>query len=132
MGKNPMDRVMVYDGALPQTTDILYTGKFGMVGQAYQNRALLGTSTVVAGLKCLPTSPTPDLHVTVDVGSIYQMDPTDAAAFADLGIDNTSIMKQGILNTAGVADHHAAGTAGFSQVYLVQAILNDVDAGRRS
>lgn len=124
-----MDRVMVYDGALPQTTDILNTNKFGLVAQAYQNRALLGSNTVVAGLACLPTSPTPDLHVSVGVGSIYQMDPTDAAAYADLGVDNNTIMKQGILASPAVLTITPPGTAGFSQVYLVQAILNDVDAG---
>jgi hypothetical protein len=124
-----MDRVMVYDGALPQTTDILNTNKFGFVGQAYQNRAILGTNTVVAGLPCTATVPTPDLHVTVGVGSIYQLDPTDASAYADLGVDNNNIVKQGILATPQVLLVTPPATSGFSQVYLVEAILNDVDAG---
>lgn len=124
-----MDRVMVYDGALPQTTDILNQGKANLVGQAYQNRAILGTATVVAGLACTPTSPTADLNIHIDVGSIYQMDPTDATAYADLGTDSNTIMKQGILSTALTLGIVPPVTAGFSQVFLVQAILNDVDAG---
>lgn len=124
-----MDRVIVYPGALPQTTDVLNTNKFAMVGQAYQNQAILGTNTVVSGLACTPTSPTADLHVTIDVGTIYQIDPTDTAAYGDLGSDSKNIMKQGILNTPQQLTITPPGTAGFSQVYLVEAILNDVDAG---
>jgi hypothetical protein len=124
-----MDRVIVYPGALPQDTDILTLDKSALVAQAYQNLAVLGSATVVAGLACTPTSPTPDLHVTVGVGSIYQMDPTDAAAYGSLGIDNNNIMKQGILATPAVLSITPPSTAGFSQVFLVQAILNDVDAG---
>jgi hypothetical protein len=125
-----MDRVIVYDGALPQTTDVLNAGKFGMVGQAYQNLALLGSATVVAGLACLPTSPTPDLHVSIGVGSIYQLDPTDAAAYGDLGVDNNNIMKQGILAAPVILTITPPATPGFSQVYLVQAALADVDGGQ--
>lgn len=124
-----MDRVIVYDGALPQTTDILNAGKFAMVGQAYQNRAILGTNTVVSGLACTPTTPTADLNVHINVGSIYQMDPTDATAYGDLGTDNNNIVKQGILPTPLTLAITPPVTAGFSQVFLVQAILNDLDAG---
>lgn len=126
-----VDRVIVYDGALPQTTDILNTNKFGMLGQAYQNRAILGTNTVVSGLACTPTTPTADLNVHVGVGSIYQLDPPDQSAYGDLGVDTAiSIMKQGISNTPLTLAISPPGTAGFSQVFLVEAILNDVDAGQ--
>jgi hypothetical protein len=124
-----MDRVIVQPGALPQDVDILYSGKFGLLGQAYQNMAVLGTTTVVAGLAATPTSPTADLHVTVGVGTIYQMDPTDASAYGTLGVDNTNVMKQGINATPQVLTITPPGTAGFSQVYLVQAILSDIDGG---
>lgn len=124
-----MDRVIVYPGALPQTTDVLLSNKFGVVGQAYQNLAMLGSSTVVAGLACTPASPTANLTVTVGVGSIYQLDPTDQAAYGDLGTDNNNIMKQGILAAPVVLPIVPPATSGFSQVFLVQAILNDVDSG---
>lgn len=125
-----MDRSIVYPGALPQTTDLLNTNKFALVDQAYQNFSILGVTTVVAGLACTPTSPTADLHVTVGIGTIYQMDPTDASAYGDLGVDNANIMKQGILQTPVQLTITPPVTAGFSQVYLVQADLNDVDAGQ--
>ncbi|UGY23706.1 hypothetical protein HU675_0038135 [Bradyrhizobium septentrionale] len=124
-----MDRAIVYTGALPQTTDVLNTNKFMMQALAYGMRAILGTNTYVDGLVCLPTSPTPDLHVSVGVGSIYAQDPTDASAYGDLGVDNTTIYKQGILQSAQQLTITPPGTSGFSQVYLVQAILQDVDAG---
>lgn len=127
-----MDRVIVYDGALPQVTDILNTNKFAMVGRSFMNAAVLGTSTVVAGLACTPTTPTADLNVHVAVGSIFQQDPTDATAYGDLGIDTAVIMKQGLLQTAQTLAITPPGTAGFSQVYLIQAILNDVDTGTQT
>jgi hypothetical protein len=125
-----MDRVIVYDGALLQTTDVLNTNKFALLANAHQNRSILGTNTVVSGLACTPTSPTADLHVNIGVGAIYQMDPTDQSAYGDLGTDSTNIMKQGILNAPIVLTITPPGTAGFSQVFLVEAILNDVDAGQ--
>lgn len=125
-----MDRVITYPGALPQTVDGLNAGKFALVDQAYQNLSILGATTVVAGLACTPTSPTADLHVTINVGTIYQMDPTDQTAYGDLGVDNANIMKQGMLQAPVQLTISPPGTAGFSQVYLVQAILNDVDAGQ--
>ncbi|WP_315792216.1 MULTISPECIES: hypothetical protein [unclassified Bradyrhizobium] len=124
-----MDRVIVQPAALPQDTDILLSNKFAMLGQAYQNMALLGTSTVVAGLAATPTSPTADLHVTIGAGTIYQMDPTDASAYGSAGVDNTNVMKQGINATPQVLSIAPPATSGFSQVYLVQAILNNVDGG---
>lgn len=124
-----MDRALVYTGALPQTVDILNTNKFMMQALAYGMRAILGTNTYVDGLVCLPTSPTPDLHVSVGVGSIYAQDLTDASAYGDLGVDNTTIYKQGILQSAQELTITPPSTSGFSQVYLVQAVLQDVDAG---
>jgi hypothetical protein len=45
--------------------------------------AMLGTSTVVAGLSCVPTGPA-SLQVVVNEGSIYQLDETDATAYGRL------------------------------------------------
>jgi hypothetical protein len=123
------DRVMVYPGALPQTSDILSTNKFMMTALAYGMRAILGTSTYVDGLVCSPTTPTPDLNVSIGVGSIYAQDQTDASAYSDLGTDSNTIYKQGILNVAQQLTITPPATAGFSQVFLVQAILQNVDAG---
>lgn len=123
-----MDRVIAYDGALPQTTDILNTNKNMLLGLSYLNQAILGSATVIAGLACVPTVPA-GLQVNVGPGTIYQMDPTDQAAYGDLGTDPIQVMKQGIVRGTTTLIITPPGTAGQSQVYLVEAILNDVDAG---
>lgn len=123
-----MDRVIVYDGALPQTTDILQSNKNAMAGQAYQNMAILGQTTVVSGLAIGPTAPA-SLQVTIGQGSIYSMDPMDATAYGDLGLDISSSMKQGILAAPVTLTITPPVTVGFEQYYLVQVELLNVDGG---
>jgi hypothetical protein len=123
-----MDRVLVSDAALLQSTDILSTNKFGMIAQAFLARAILGVPTLVDGLACNPTSPA-SLQVTVGVGSIYALDPVDATAYNDLGVDNNTIVKQGILYNPVTLTITPPTTAGYSQVFLIQAILQDIDTG---
>jgi hypothetical protein len=122
------DRVIVYDAALPQTTDILNTNKFGMISQAFFDRAVLGGATAVHGLLCAPTAPA-SLQVTVGDGSIYQLDEVDASAYGDLGTDANTILKQGILYSPVSLTITPPSTSGYSQVFLVQAILQDIDGG---
>jgi hypothetical protein len=123
-----MDRVLVSDAALPQATDILNTNKFGMVAHAFLARAILGVPTAIDGLACNPTTPA-SLQVTVGVGSIYALDPVDATAYNDLGVDNNQIVKQGILYNPVTLTITPPSTAGYSQVFLVQAILQNIDTG---
>jgi hypothetical protein len=122
------DRAIVYDGALPQTTDVLNTNLFGMISEAFQNKAIIGSTTAVAGLACAPTAPA-SLQVSIGTGSIYANDNIDASAYGDLGTNFNTVVKQGILQAAQILTITPPSTAGFSQVYLVEAILNDVDAG---
>jgi hypothetical protein len=124
-----MDRVMVYTGPLPQSTDILNTNKFGMQAMAWGMQAILGTNTYVDGLACTPASPTPNLTVTVGTGSIYSEDEVDATAYSDLGTDTSSLYKQGVNATPQVLTITPPSTSGYSQVFLVEAILSDVDTG---
>jgi hypothetical protein len=124
-----VDRAIVYDNALPQSIDILNTNKFGLVAQGRALWAILGGNTVVHGLQCTQTSPTATLNVNVAPGSIYTQDPTDANAYGDLGIDNTIIIKQGIIPTAATLTITPPSTSGFSQIYLIEAALQDVDTG---
>jgi hypothetical protein len=124
-----MDRTIIYDAEIPQTTDLLNTGKFALVGQSYLNRAILGVATVCDGLACTPTSPTADLYVNVGVGTIYTLDQVDATAFSDLGTDTHVVMKQGILADPVRLQITPPGTPGYSQVFLVEAIIQDVDGG---
>ncbi len=107
-----VDRVMVYTGALPQTLDILSSNKYNLVGMAYGMQAILGTTTIVDGLGCLPTSPTADLHVNIQVGSIYSLVQTDATAYSDLSTDSTTIYKQGINPSIQVLTITPPGTVG--------------------
>jgi len=123
-----VDRVIVYDSAIPQTTDILQTNKMGMIGQSFLARAILGSNVEVNGLVCLPTSPA-SLQVTVSPGSIYELDEVDATAYGDLGVDANTVVKQAINYATQTLTITPPGTTGFSQVFLVQVALNDVDAG---
>ncbi len=127
------DRSIVYAGALPQTTDFLTASKFAMFGDAFLALAALGNSasapsTVVAGLPCTPTTPA-SLQVNVGPGAIFSLDATDATAYGDLGADPTQIFKMGIRPTTGALTITPPSTTGYSQVFLVQAILSDIDAG---
>jgi hypothetical protein len=124
-----MDRAIVYDAQLPQVTDILNTNKFNMYGLAFALQAILGSNTVVAGLPCTPTSPSASLQVVIGPGTIYSIDPADGTAYGDLGVDTTSLMKEGILAAAVNLTITPPGAVGFSQVYLVQVALEDVDTG---
>jgi hypothetical protein len=125
-----MDRVIVYPGALPQDTDILNTNKFALLNSAAMNAAVIGRSgTFVSGLTCTPQAPA-DLNVNIGVGTIYQVDEVDASAYGSLGTDTAkTITKQGILDVAQTLTITPPVTTGFSQVYLVQATLQDADDG---
>jgi hypothetical protein len=120
---------MVFTGELPQTADILNTNKFAMFGLGYAMQAILGVTTLVDGCACLPTSPTADLNVNIQVGSIYSLTTVDSTAYSDLGTDTSSIVKQGIQPSVQVLAITPPGTVGQSQVYLVQAEYQDVDTG---
>ena len=71
------------------------------------------------------------LQVNVGAGSIYQLDEVDATAYGDLGTDTNTILKQGILYLPVSLTITPPSTAGFSQVFLVEAIIDDIDAGQQ-
>ncbi len=123
-----MDRAIVYPGALPRGADILQMNKNAVTGLGHLAQAMLGTGTVVAGLACTPTG-VPSLQVNIAPGSIYTYGQVDASSYGSLGIDATNIIKQGILAAQATLTISPPSTAGFSQVYLVQAQYSDVDAG---
>jgi hypothetical protein len=124
-----MDRAIVYDAQLPQTTDILNTNMFFMKGLSFALRAMLGDNAAVHGLTCTPTGPA-TLNVLLGIGEIYQLDPVDATAYGDLGTDSAhTILKQGLLQDPVTLAITPPGTPGFSQIYLVQVILQDIDTG---
>ena len=130
-----MDRSIVYTSALPRTVDFLNASKFAMIGNAFAMKGCLGWTGLtppppyVEGLACTPTTPTADLNVHIGVGSIYAVDNTDATAYGDLGTDTNNILKQGILYNPVTLAITPPATPGYSQVYLVQAALQDLDGG---
>lgn len=122
-----MDRNMVYVGEQPQTVDILACNKDNLVGLAYAMRGLVGTNVEVNGLAVTPTSPIADLRIHIDTGSIYALDTLDATAYGDLGADTSTVVKQGLSQTPLTFTITPPGTAGQSQVFLVEAQLQDND-----
>ena len=122
-----MDRVMVYPGAIPLETDILNTNKNSMIALSKLAAAILGTSTVVNGLTCGPTSPA-SMQVQMSAGEIYETENVDATAFSSLAADTThSIQKQGIMLDTLNLSCAAPGGAGQSINYLIEAQYQDSD-----
>lgn len=129
-----MDRMIVYPGAVPLASDLLWTNRFAMYGLARLSETLLGTSTYVSGLGCTPTGPA-SLNVQVAYGSIYFQTQADATAYGVLAADPQLIVKQGNINpitpgstTAQLFTITPPGTPGQSQNYLIQSTYADVDA----
>lgn len=128
IGKN-MDRQIVWSGAIPLETDLLNTNKYAMIGLAKLAAAIMGSSTYVRGLDCVPTSPA-SMVVNVGAGEIYSLDNIDNTAYSSLAADTThSILKQGILLDAASFTLTAPGTSGYSVNYLIQATYSDTDNG---
>jgi hypothetical protein len=100
----------------------------GQIGLGYALRGILGVNTVVHNLACTPTVPA-SLQVTIGVGAIYTLDTLDTVAYSDLGLDQSQIIKQGLLLSPTTLTITPPGTSGQSQVYLVEAILSDIDTG---
>ncbi len=124
-----MDRQIVYSGQVPQTTDLLNTNRQTMIALAKLCADLFGTSTVISGLGCVPTTPA-SMSVTINPGQIYQLANVDGTAYSALPADTThSVLKQGILMDAQSFILSAPATAGYSQNYLIQAayLENDIN-----
>ena len=80
-----MDRNIVYPGSIPLDTDLLNINRNNMVALGYLAQAVLGTSIVVDGLACAPTTPA-SLTVVVGPGSITQAhQPDEYVSLEQLG-----------------------------------------------
>lgn len=124
-----VDRQFVYPTEEVQDVDILLTNKNAMVGLGYALQAILGSSTVVDGLACVPTTPA-SLGVNVGAGSIYSLAQIDPTAYGSVAADTVNqIVKQGIVIGTTNFACPAPVTVGQSVVYLVQAAYQDVDGG---
>lgn len=69
------------------------------------------------------------MNIIIGVGTIFSMDEIDATAYGDLGTNTNSVMKMGINQTPQTLTITAPSTGGYSQVYLVQVIIQDIDSG---
>lgn len=122
-----MDRQIVYSGQVPQTTDLLNTNRQTMIALAKLCADLFGTSTVISGLGCVPTTPA-SMSVTVNPGQIYQLANVDGTPYSALPQDAAhSLLKQGILMDAQSFVLAAPATSGYSQNYLIQAAYLESD-----
>ena len=124
-----MDRQIIQIGAIPLDIDQLNQSKNVMIGLGMALQAILGTSTLVDGLACTPTSPA-SMQVHVAPGSIYTYGNVDNTAYGSVAADTAhQIVKQGINLGQLTFTLTAPVTTGFSVNYLVQAIYQDTDTG---
>jgi len=122
-----MDRNIVYPGSIPLDTDLLSANRNAMVAIGYLAQMILGTSTVVDGLMCLPTVPA-SLSVSVGPGSITQFTVLDALAYGSLSADSVSpLVKMGINLAPTLFTASPPTTSGQSANFLIQAALQEAD-----
>jgi hypothetical protein len=122
-----MNRLIVYPGAIPLDTDVLNIQKNTMLALGFLAQATLGTSTVVDGLACTPTSPA-SMAVNVGPGSILTQTTVDATAFGSLAADTAdSLVKLGVNLTTTQFTLTAPVSAGQSINYLIEAAFLEQD-----
>jgi hypothetical protein len=122
-----MDRNLVYPGSIPLDTDLLALNRNTMVALGYLAQAVLGTSTLVDGLACMPTVPA-SLGITVGAGSITQLSVVDTLAYGSLPADTVDpLLKMGVNLQPTSFTLAAPTTSGQSVNYLIQAALQESD-----
>ncbi len=122
-----MDRQIVYPGSIPLDTDILSIERNAMIAIGYLAQATLGSTTLVDGLICSPTTPA-SLTVSIGPGSITSLSVVDALPFGSLGQDTIDpVVKMGINTSTTSFTLTAPTTSGQSINYLVQASLQEAD-----
>jgi hypothetical protein len=124
-----MDRNIVYPGSIPLDTDLLSLNRNAMIALGYLAQATLGSSTVVDGLACTPTTPA-SMTVNVSPGSITLLGPVDSTNYGSLSADVTAtLVKMGInlINTQFTLT--APSISGQSINYLIEAAFDESDSG---
>jgi hypothetical protein len=124
-----MDRQIVYIGQIPQDTDVLNTNLDSYIGQAKLAAAVLGTSQLINGGACTPTSPT-SLSVKVAAVEIYSLQNVDDSGYGSIPLDTThQIVKQGVNLDTTTLSCPAPATVGNSINYLIQYGFSETDGG---
>jgi hypothetical protein len=123
-----MDRNIVYPSSIPLDTDLLSVNKNAMIGLGFLAQAVLGTSTVVDGLACQPTTP-PSMSVTIGPGTMTQLGPVDSLPYGSIPADTVdTLVKMGINIESTSYNLTAPLSVGQSANYLVEAAFLEVDA----
>jgi hypothetical protein len=127
--EHPMDRNIVYPGAIPLDSDLLSINRNTMIAIGYLMRATLGTNTAIDGLNCSPTLPA-SMSVQVGPGSIVQMSVVDTTSYGSLGADASDpLMKMGINVVTQFFELQSPTNSGNSVNYLIQASFQESDQG---
>ena len=122
-----MDRQIVYPGSIPLDTDILNVQRNTMVALGYLAQAILGTSTLVDGLACLPTQPA-SMSVSVGPGCLTQLGCADTTPFGSLPAMPTSqLVRIGTNLNSTTFALTAPAASGQSLTYLIQGSLLEAD-----
>lgn len=121
-----MDRQIIYSGQIPLSTDLLNAQKNAYVALLKLAAGILGTSTLVNGLSCVPTSPA-SLSVIVNPGEVYSLQTLDPNAYSDLGADSHTVLKQGIISDPVTLTLQGPSTIGYSVNYLIEAAFSEAD-----
>jgi len=122
-----VDRIIVLPGQIPLVSDILDTNKAAMVGVGKLLQAVFGSSTLLHGFACTPTSPA-SLEVNVAAGQVFSLQNIDATPYGSLAADVLhQIVKQGLILDATELECPAPGTVGHSINYLVQIAFTETD-----
>lgn len=132
-----MHRQTDYPYQVPFETDFLYAQRFAYEGLGLLAMDILGSTALVSGLACVPTSPL-SLAVKIGPGRVYSLQNYEDTAWGQLGgvgglaadtaLDH-QIIKQGLYrDTTTLATMAAPGTVGQSINYLIEASFSEVDA----
>lgn len=124
-----MDRRIVYVGAIPQDSDVLYTNRYAMISDGWVAQGILGIATLFSGLACTPTSPA-GMTVNVAPGAVFSQQNIDNSAYGSLSPDTADqVVKVGINQSTQNFSCPAPVTAGQSVVYLIEAAFVEQDTG---
>jgi hypothetical protein len=122
-----MDRNIVYPGSIPLDTDLLSLNRNTMIALGYLAQAILGTSSIIDGLACLPTIP-PSMTISIGPGAISEISVIDTLPYGSLPANTTDpLLKVGI-NTESISfTLTAPTTSGQSSNCLIQAAFQESD-----
>ena len=121
-----MDRVFVYPGEIPRSSDILQLQRWMMEAHGWLIAGAIGQNTVFTGLQCVPTSPA-SMSVVVDPGAIFSLEEIDTTAFGSLPANANPLMKSGLSTSPTTFTLTAPSTSGYSVNYLIQVQFQESD-----